>query len=270
METVPEAARFVVAPGGRWLRIPGDGPAPRIVATDRSRVLEPLRDLYELATAYVWIEARRLVVLSYDATEERALAYDGAITGTLVDDAHVLVARDAVAELVRVPELVVEARIDLGATDVIPWRCEGSDLVHAGRSDDLENVPVDAVRRGACPRHVAPTARDLHHRQPASASRWISVSEDGAWLADLRTAERLELVRSSDGASIHVSSTTHGVLVTASSGRFEAFGAIGEHVVVRLHGPAMTAELVTGAAARERFERPGLLAAFFAGEPLPD
>lgn len=63
--------------------------------------------------------------------------------------------------------------------------------------------------------------------------------------------------------------THEGVLVSAASGVFEGSGPVVDHVVVREPGPVRRATITTGAEARARFERPGLTAAFFRGEPLP-
>jgi hypothetical protein len=59
------------------------------------------------------------------------------------------------------------------------------------------------------------------------------------------------------------------VLVAGPDGVFEGSGDVLDHVVVREPGAVRTAPITAGAEARARFERPGLVAAFFSGAALP-
>jgi len=132
---------------------------------------------------------------------------------------------------------------------VRPFHCEDRDLVQ----------PDGPTLEGACP------VRDARDDQA-----WlIQVSADRSLWIDGRLGDEVVVHRVSDGAVLSVRVTTDGVLAVGPGGVFEATGAVADHVVVREPGPVRSAPITTGAEARARFERPGLVSAFFRGAPLP-
>jgi hypothetical protein len=160
----------------------------------------------------------------------------------------VLVELPTEVRVVSVPTLQLERTIALGEPSA-PYVCLGDNLV----ADDGDQV------EGGCP------LRGL------GEAEWYSleVSRDRTFWVDARLGDEVRVHRTADGAELVVRLTTSGVLVAGPDGVFEGSGDVLDHVVVREPGAVRTAPITAGAEARARFERPGLVAAFFSGAALP-
>ncbi len=259
-EFPPGPGHTLVAPGGRWIRIFGASGATSLVpAPGAPRPSDPtgwdeLEDWVELDTGWALLDPQardRLVFVPFAggrASERRFDTERSALS--ILDATHVLVwDGEATVEVVSVPTLVTERTITLGAAGPT-YHCQDEDLVDADAVDAISNgCPIENV--------------------DGEGGYAITVSGDRAFWVDARLGDELQVHRASDGAEITVRVTTQGVLVSSASGAFEGSGAVLDHVVVREPGPVRSATLTAGADARARFERPGLVASFFGGRPLP-
>lgn len=264
-------------PARALLRVDADLPATaRTVAVSSRRVrvidsegrmrVEPIGggETSPLADAWSWRETRRgWVLVPSDAPDVLVGVPSGAgaivrrtvgdalfSSGvTIVDDERALVRIGDEAHLIRIPTLETLATYPL-ATERVAWSCELADVVERETGTRLE---------GACPRPL-----------PEDDYRTIAalLSADRAFWAE-PLGDEVRVHRVADGATLTVRMTTEGTLVIGPGPTFEADGAIADHLVLREAGPARSATTTVGADVRARCERPGLVAAFFSGAPLP-
>lgn len=167
---------------------------------------------------------------------------------TLVDDERVLAVVSDTVHVLRVPTLETIATYPLGPR--AEWHCELDDVV-----ERFGDVRIE----GACPR---PLPEDDYRTIAALIS-----ADRSFWAEPL--GEVVVVHRVSDGATLSVRVTTEGLLAVGPGLVFEATGTIAEHLVLREAGPLRSAPITSGAEVRARLERPGLIAAFFSGAPLP-
>lgn len=251
----PGPGHALVAPGGRWIRIfNGEGDSS-IVAMPRGPRYERLESWVELDSGFLLIDpdrSERLVFLPFRGGAETERIDEVAFARLAILDAtHALAWNGGdTVEVLAIPSLTTERTLTLGAEGAL-YHCRDGGLADADGDDFLP---------GACP------LADLDEDEGWS----ITVSSDRAFWVDQRLGDELLVSRRIDGARLIVRVTTDGVLVNAAdTGVFEGAGGVLDHVVVREPGPVRTAPIVAGAEARARFERPGLVAAFFSGAALP-
>jgi len=253
----PGYGYVVVAPGGRFLRDIDEGAT--ITPLPRGEPIDDLETWVELETGWVYVEPADMAVLHFLPYRGRAVerTFDGEVRSlTIVDGAHVLVGVEddagEVGHVVELSSLSSVRTIDIGSSSgsVASLHCHDADLVD--QADDVVVV-------GGCP------VPGLDYDD----SLVITSTRDRAFWMDGRLGDELLIHRGSDAAVLHVRVTTGGVLVSGPGGVFEATGEVRDHVVVREPGPVRSAAIATGAEARARFERSGLTAAFFRGDPLP-
>ena len=254
----PGPGHVLVAPGGRWVRIFNGSGATSIVAMPRGDRFDALEQWVELDTGWVLIDpsdAARVVFVPFARGPVIERRFESApVALSILDATHVLAwDGEASVEVLALPSLTTERTLAVG--DEGPtWHCEQGELVDdAGEAPDGDEDATD------CP------VPDLDHDQGYA----IVVSGDRAFWVDALLGDEARVHRAADDAILSVRVTTDGILVSTSSGVFEGSGAVLDHVVVREPGPVRTAVITTGAEARARFERPGLVAAFFSGAPLP-
>ena len=254
----PGAGYTLVAPGGRFLRT-FDGESVSITPLPRGEAITDIERSrwVELDTGWLYADPDDGGTLRWLPFDGRAAALelegDEGVTGvSIVDATHALAVTDAHHLLVlALPGLTVERRLDVAAED------DGQRL---GCLDgDLVTQSGDVVAEGGCP------IPDL----PDETLESVQISADRAFWVDTRLGDEAHVHRMSDGAELIVRITTGGVLVAGPGGVFEGSGEVLDHLVVRAPGPVRTAPITVGAEARARFERPGLVAAFFSGAPLP-
>ncbi len=255
LEETPEAAPETawLPAGAQYLRAIDWAGRMSLQPLGRGEALGPFEQARwaEVEAGWAWIDVAGVSALGARDRAARSLELDAQPVSIQPFDAeHVLVRLQDEALLVRVPELRTERTFPLASSEPVHrWYC----TEEGGLRD--EAAAGAAPIEGACPlRGVEP--------------RRLGISADRAFWSVLE-GEEARVTRSADGAVLLVRLTTDGVLASAESGAFEATGAIVDHVVVREPGPVLTAALVAGAEARARFERPGLVAAFFAGRALP-
>lgn len=260
--TIPPGPGHVfVAPGGAYVRELGE--TMTLTSMPRGRPdTSPetgVEQWAELASGWALVPADDPSALRFVPTQGRAVTrtFEQPVEHlTIVDETHVLVVQTSdatrIAHLLALPGLTTERTIDLGP-DAAPrgLRCRDGDLV----DEASEQVAV----AGGCP------VQGLGY----DAAYAVTMSADRAFWLDARLGDELAVHRVADGAVLTVRVTTAGVLAAGPGGVFEATGEVADHVAVREPGPVRTAPLTTGAEARARFERPGLVAAFFSGRPLP-
>ncbi len=252
----PGYGYVVVAPGGRFLRDIDEGAT--ITPLPRGEPINDLETWVELETGWVYVEPADMAVVHFLPYRGRAVerTFGGEVRSlTIVDGAHVLVGveDDAgdVGHVVELPSLSSVQTIDIGSSgSVARLHCHDADLV-----DEADDVVVE----GGCP----VPGLDFDD------SFAITSTRDRAFWLDARLGDEIVVHRGSDGAVLRVRVTTGGVLVSGPGGMFEATGDVRDHVVVREPGPVRAATITAGGEARARFERPGLTAAFFRGDPLP-
>lgn len=249
----PGQGYVVVAPGGRFLRVFGEGASIRPLP--RGEPITDIQSWVELESGWVYVDPQDATIVRFlpfrGRPIERVFAAEVASV-SLVDATHVLVrvqGDPATAHVLAVPGLITDRSFDLvdGGGGL---RCHDGHL--ADRDGEL-------VAEDGCP------VQGLDPEVEYS----ITASRDGAFWMDARLGDELIVHRAADGASLRVRVTTAGVLVSGPGGVFEGTGEILDHVVVREPGPVREAAITAGAEARARFERPGLAAAFFRGDPLP-
>jgi hypothetical protein len=246
----PGRGYVLVAPGGRFVRF-YDGETVRLVPIPRGEPIE-MGAWVELSGGWVFTDAEDPTQLRYvgfdGRTAQTTLPAEDGLALTIVDATHVLVELPTEVRVVSVPTLQLERTIALGEPSA-PYVCLGDNLV----ADDGDQV------EGGCP------LRGL------GEAEWYSleVSRDRTFWVDARLGDEVRVHRTADGAELVVRLTTSGVLVAGPDGVFEGSGDVLDHVVVREPGAVRTAPITAGAEARARFERPGLVAAFFSGAALP-
>jgi hypothetical protein len=257
LRTLPET-RFppgrgyvLVAPGGRFVRL-YDGDTVTLVPVPRGEAIE-MGPWVELASGWVFGDVEDPTQLRYvgfdGRTAQTTLPSDEGFSLTIVDATHVLVVGETEMRLVSVPALQVERTLPLGEP-TSAFVCQG---------EGLADGAGERVEEGRCP------LRELTEAQEYQ----VQVTRDGAFWLDARLGDEVHVHRAADGAELVVRITTSGVLVAGPNGVFEGAGAVLDHVVVREPGAVGTAAITAGAEARARFERPGLVAAFFSGGALP-
>lgn len=253
--TIPPGAGYVaVGAGGRWVRDFIE--TTTLTPLPRGTPYTDLVHWVELAREWVFTtEADGASVVHYVPADGRPVrrTFSVELTGLgIVDADHVLaVLRDGSAEVLSLPNLLTTRTLSVGAEpEVLSLHCENDDLV--------DQTAAVVVARG-CPVQGLEEERGYLVRASADRAFWL----------DARLGDEVLVHRRSDGARLSVRVTTVGVLVSGPGGVFEATGEVADHVVVREPGPVRTAPITAGAEARARFERPGLVAAFFAGRPLP-
>lgn len=256
--------------GAAWLRVVDDGGAMH---------LEPLTagEPTSAAERWRWVELESGWVVAPGDTpsvvtfvpdgsgEPVSRSFEGVVeTITIADEDHVLVEigfegpfvpLSHHVEVLELPSLTT-VRQYAGSGSVHTRRCRGADLIE---SVTIADETVEQLHEAGCP---------IPHHDDEDRSMPLAFSGDGAfWVEPLGDVMRIH--RTSDGAVLEVRMTTEGALVVGPGPSFEASGTIAEHLVVRSAGPVRAASLTVGPDVRARFERPGLVAAFFAGQPLP-
>lgn len=257
----PTAATTFVSPGGRWVRDFGyDG--TRIVPADgHGDGYETIQVVVELDDGWIWIDpndTRVLHALSYtrgrlrtrsfgdDAELRQLTVIDGASAAVLVSDDEV--------EVVRFSDLGTVRTIRLSSDEpASQWECTNDGLVDA--FDEAQTV------------YPFPCPTDDEHDYLQAV---VTVSADRAFFAAASLGDVARIHRVADGAELFLRISAAGYLASVRGGLFEVGGDLVDHVVVRDAGPVRSAAITFGADARARFERPGLVASFFRGEPLPD
>ncbi|MBX7193031.1 MAG: hypothetical protein K1X94_13275 [Sandaracinaceae bacterium] len=249
-EYPPGVGHTLIAPGGRFMRtydgsyitltpLPG---GPELGEIDVAK-------LAELPSGWVFVEPAdpsSLRGLSYDGTETRRALGSEVRSLSIVDETHVLAVHADSFEVIEVPSLATTRTIARAAPGRV-LHCDGTSLVDEAGEEAEGDCPVGAL-----------TDYEV-----------VSMSGDRAFWVDGRLGDEAHVHRSSDGAELVVRVSTAGLLVSGPGGVFEGNGAVLDHVVVREPGPVRTATITTGREARARFERPGLVAAFFGGRALP-
>jgi hypothetical protein len=255
--TIPPGEGYVVvAPGGVFVRDAGE--TVTLTPLPRGTPYTDVERWAELEAGWALVAPDDPATLHFVPTGGRAVTRVFAAPVedlTIVDAGHLLIVQadgDArIAHVLTVPDLRTERTLDLGTGSARMLRCGGNDLVE----EQTDRVAVP----GGCP------IQGLGYDDALA----ISMSADRAFWLDARLGDELRVHRVADGATLTVRVTTAGVLASGPGGVFEATGEVADHVVVREPGPVRTAPITSGAEARARFERPGLVAAFFAGRPLP-
>ena len=251
--------------GAAWVRVVDESGRMRLepLAGGASMGLAAPAHWAELAAGWVLVTEDEPTVLSFvpdGPGEVVRRTFDFEIDDvTIVDDGHVLIrirpghTIHRTVQRLEVPSLA-SLRDYAPSVPRHARRCDGADLVvEASVADET----VSQVHPGACP-----------HPVPDDDTLPIAIAGDGAFWAE-PLGERVRIHREADGAVLEVRMTTEGVLVVGPGQIYEATGTIAEHLVHRAAGPVRSAAITTGAEVRERFERPGLIAAFFSGQPLP-
>jgi hypothetical protein len=256
----PAPGHVLVAPGGRWVRIFNGSGATSILAMPRGDRFDALEQWVELDTGWVLVDpsdTERLVFVPFAAGPVIERRFEsGPAALSILDATHVLAwDGEASVAVLAVPSLTTERTLAVGDQG-LTWHCEHGLLVRDG-GEEPTGATDDAAP--ACP------LPDLGVDEGYS----LVGSGDRSFWVDGRLGDEARVHRAADGAVLSVRVTTEGILVSTSSGVFEGSGAVLDHVVVREPGPVRTAAITAGAEARARFERPGLVAAFFSGAPLP-
>jgi hypothetical protein len=240
----------LIAPGGRFMRT-YDGSYITLTPLPEGPELGEIDvgKLAELPSGWVYVEPgypSSIRGLSFDGTEIRRALSSEVRSLSIVDETHVLAVHADSFEMIEVPSLATTRTIARAAPGRV-LHCDGTGLVDEAGEEAEGDCPVGAL-----------TDYEV-----------VSMSGDRAFWVDGRLGDEAHVHRSSDGAELVVRVSTAGLLVSGPGGVFEGSGAVLDHVVVREPGPVRTATITTGRDARTRFERPGLVAAFFSGRALP-
>ncbi|MBX7195353.1 MAG: hypothetical protein K1X94_25080 [Sandaracinaceae bacterium] len=252
-ELPPGQGYVLVAPGGAYVRaVLGEA---SLFETSTGRVVSGLHHWLELDEGWIYVdpeEEHTLRLVSFDG-RTTSRTFTQRLAGLSLVDGHHVFIRDVegTGAVLAWPDLTTVRTLELGepVEELLGCNARGAIVDASGR----------VVEDGGCP--VAPIDDE--------AGRLVRVTRDHGWWLDRRLGDELHVHRGSDGAELVVRLTTAGVLASGPGGVFEGRGEVLDHVVVREVGPVRTAPITTGSSARARFERPGLVAAFFSGAPLP-